>query len=223
MAVDAAILDRFLELAVDRLDGDWVVIGGMVLPLVGITHRVTMDIDVAGPEGNRQMLELLQLAVEVDGENELFVYRVDLDRTLAVKSHRGTRFPLTNPMFARAFDAVAGAGGEVVAAVPFGGGAFGVLRSSASALCMNRICRPAICNVTLGCSDRIQPPTSPCRDILATYASSARAPAVASTTAGRSCSRQRRNLDRTCTATSSPATRRASGRSPLSATSSRTG
>ena len=62
MAMDGDLLDRFLDLAVDRLDGYWVIIGGMVLPLVGIQHRVTLDIDVAGPEGNLQTLELLEIA-----------------------------------------------------------------------------------------------------------------------------------------------------------------
>ena len=65
MRLDRTTLDRFLQLAADRLDGDWVVVGGMVLPLVGIEHRVTLDIDVAGPEGNRQTLELLELAAEL--------------------------------------------------------------------------------------------------------------------------------------------------------------
>ena len=65
MAMDRNLLDRFLDLAVDRLDGDWVILGGMVLPLVGIQHRVTLDIDVAGPEGNRQTLELLEIAQSI--------------------------------------------------------------------------------------------------------------------------------------------------------------
>ena len=65
MTMDGDLLERFLDLAVDRLDGDWVIIGGMVLPLVGIQHRVTLDIDVAGPEGNQQTLELLQIAVAI--------------------------------------------------------------------------------------------------------------------------------------------------------------
>jgi len=63
--LEGRVLDRFLTLAGDRLRGDWVLIGGMVLPLVGIEHRVTMDIDLAGPEGNQQTLELLQLAAEI--------------------------------------------------------------------------------------------------------------------------------------------------------------
>jgi hypothetical protein len=30
MTMDGDLLERFLDLAVDRLDGDWVIIGGMV-------------------------------------------------------------------------------------------------------------------------------------------------------------------------------------------------
>jgi hypothetical protein len=65
MTMDGDLLERFLDLAVDRLDGDWVIIGGRVLPLVDIQHRVTLDIDVVGPEWNQQTLELLQIAVAI--------------------------------------------------------------------------------------------------------------------------------------------------------------
>lgn len=62
--LDAATLQRFLALAGDRLTGSWVVIGGCVLPLLGIEHRVTYDIDVAGPDeaDMRQMRILLEIA-----------------------------------------------------------------------------------------------------------------------------------------------------------------
>ena len=63
----AATLWRFVELAGERLTGDWVVIGGCVLPLLGIEHRVTVDIDVAGPDeaDMHQSLVLMEIAEEL--------------------------------------------------------------------------------------------------------------------------------------------------------------
>lgn len=61
-AIDASLLARFVRLATRRLSGDWVILGGAVLPLVGIPHRITYDIDIAGPEGSDQSLEVLRIA-----------------------------------------------------------------------------------------------------------------------------------------------------------------
>ena len=66
-SLDAATLQHFLELAGERLEGDWVVIGGCVLPLLGVSHRVTVDIDVAGPDeaDMTQMRVLMEIAEEL--------------------------------------------------------------------------------------------------------------------------------------------------------------
>ena len=50
MEVGGPLLRRFLDLAGERLRGNWVVIGGCVLPLRGVEHRTTLDIDIAGPD-----------------------------------------------------------------------------------------------------------------------------------------------------------------------------
>ena len=65
--IDHSLLKRFVTLAVERLEGDWVVLGGTVLPLLGIEHRVTLDIDIAGPAtaGNRDLLTLMAIADEL--------------------------------------------------------------------------------------------------------------------------------------------------------------
>lgn len=62
--VDRSTLQRFVALAGERLKGDWVVIGGAVLPLLGVEHRITLDIDVAGPDeaDMAQMLALIDIA-----------------------------------------------------------------------------------------------------------------------------------------------------------------
>ena len=65
--IDPPLVRRFVELAVKRLEGHWIIIGGAVLPLIGVDHRVTLDIDVAGPPEARmeQLLVLLKIAKEL--------------------------------------------------------------------------------------------------------------------------------------------------------------
>jgi len=66
-AIDRETLLRFVALATERLPGDWVILGGTVLPLLGVEQRVTFDIDIAGPKsaGNRELLEVLAIADEL--------------------------------------------------------------------------------------------------------------------------------------------------------------
>ncbi len=66
-ALSAATLERFVTLAAERLRGDWVVLGGAVLPLLGVEQRITVDIDIAGPETatNQEALELMRIADEL--------------------------------------------------------------------------------------------------------------------------------------------------------------
>lgn len=57
-------IQRFLELAGERLSGDWVIIGGCVPHLLGIGTRTTVDIDIAGPDeaGMGQAVILMEVA-----------------------------------------------------------------------------------------------------------------------------------------------------------------
>jgi hypothetical protein len=61
--IDKKLLAKFVQMAGDRLKGDWVIIGGTVLPLVGVHHRVTVDIDIVGPPdaGQEQTLVLMEI------------------------------------------------------------------------------------------------------------------------------------------------------------------
>ena len=67
-SINSKTLRKFIELAVKRLNGEWVIIGGTVLPLLGIDLRVTTDIDLI-PLGNAQsnasVLELMRLSEEL--------------------------------------------------------------------------------------------------------------------------------------------------------------
>ncbi len=66
-ALSTQVLDRFVSLAADRLEGAWVIIGGAALPLMGAGHRPTVDIDVAGPADATlaQTMVLLEIAEEL--------------------------------------------------------------------------------------------------------------------------------------------------------------
>ena len=105
-ALDANLLDRFVRMAGDRLSGDWVVIGGCVLPLLGVQHRVTVDIDIAGPDETHmgQMLILMEIAEElelpVESINQAgshFLRLVDDWADNLIEIHRGTQASLHVP------------------------------------------------------------------------------------------------------------------------------
>jgi hypothetical protein len=104
--IDRDLLDHFLALAGERLAGDWVVIGGTVLPLLGAGHRVTIDIDIAGPEeaGMAETLALFGIAGELGLPPEainqaatFFLHRVPGWRDRLVPVHQGSRARILVP------------------------------------------------------------------------------------------------------------------------------
>lgn len=64
----AKVLEKLVEKALQKLQGDWVIIGGTVLPLVGVEYRVTVDIDMIPMQdkGNDSLLSLMELADAID-------------------------------------------------------------------------------------------------------------------------------------------------------------
>lgn len=65
--INQKIMNQFVSKAIQRLVGDWVLLGGSVLPLLGKEVRVTLDIDLAGPKTATQSetLILMDLAEEL--------------------------------------------------------------------------------------------------------------------------------------------------------------
>ncbi len=66
--LDAKLLKKFLKLACDRLEGDWVLIGGTLLPILGMDLRVTTDIDLVALDqtaSNEKTLAVMKLADEL--------------------------------------------------------------------------------------------------------------------------------------------------------------
>ncbi|MBU6153099.1 MAG: hypothetical protein KGP28_02245 [Bdellovibrionales bacterium] len=66
--MNSRTLKKFIDIAAERLSGEWVVIGGTVLPILGIDHRVTLDIDfirIHEKEGNADSLILMEIAEQM--------------------------------------------------------------------------------------------------------------------------------------------------------------
>lgn len=105
-ALDRKTLARFLRLAGDRLEGDWVLVGGALLPLLGVRHRVTIDIDIAGPQdaSGEQSLILMeiaeQLGLPVEAINQaaaFFLRRIDGWQEDLILLHRGKGATIYRP------------------------------------------------------------------------------------------------------------------------------
>lgn len=63
MKIQQTLLLKFQKLAVESLSGEWVLIGGAVLHLLGKDERITLDIDLARKSGQLdETLELVKIA-----------------------------------------------------------------------------------------------------------------------------------------------------------------
>lgn len=64
----ATILKKLIQKSLLQLKGDWVIIGGTVLPLVQAEYRSTMDIDMLSVDdpSNESMLALMNLASQLN-------------------------------------------------------------------------------------------------------------------------------------------------------------
>jgi hypothetical protein len=63
--IDSKLMSKFIKKTLTNLEGRWILIGGTVLPLMGIDHRVTMDIDLVNLDfknSNQQVLQLMETA-----------------------------------------------------------------------------------------------------------------------------------------------------------------
>lgn len=63
--IDSQTMRKFIRESLLKLEGDWVIIGGSLLPLLGIDHRVTVDIDMISIQknnSNAQSIKLMEIA-----------------------------------------------------------------------------------------------------------------------------------------------------------------
>ncbi len=66
--MNAKVIKKLVDKALKTLKGDWVLIGGTVLPLVGVDYRTTIDIDMISLQDKRNdsVLALMELAESLD-------------------------------------------------------------------------------------------------------------------------------------------------------------
>lgn len=104
--INQKALTHFLEKAGDRLTGDWVIIGGSVLALVGAQYRVTNDIDLAGPEEATQKdnLLLMEIAEElgfpvetINQAGAFFLSKIPQWKKMIVLHHKGKKAAFYRP------------------------------------------------------------------------------------------------------------------------------
>lgn len=100
--INSKLLKKFVQLAVERLSGDWIIIGGTVLPLVNIDVRLTLDIDVAkgkseSPDQTLQLMEIAEdLGLPVEAINQagsFFLRKIENweDNLVLIKSSKSCR------------------------------------------------------------------------------------------------------------------------------------
>jgi hypothetical protein len=104
------LLEKFLKLAGQNLTGEWILIGGTVLPALGIDHRVTVDIDLIGrtKAEQSQTLKLMELAEElhlpVESINQAGAYFISKLGPLKEKDlvvlHKGRNATIFRPSLA---------------------------------------------------------------------------------------------------------------------------
>lgn len=95
----------FLALAGERLDGEWLLIGGAAAAAWFAHSRTTEDIDMIGLGGTQQeRFALMELAAEaalpieaVNSAADFFVRRIDDWREHLVVLHRGSRATIYRP------------------------------------------------------------------------------------------------------------------------------
>lgn len=103
--LNAKKMQEFLKLAGSRLKGDWVLLGGTVLPVLGIDYRVTVDIDLANrDQDTSQTLELMNIAEDmglpvetINQAGSFFLYRIpDFENKLELL-HKGKSATIYRP------------------------------------------------------------------------------------------------------------------------------
>lgn len=104
--ITAATLRKFLDQAGERLEGDWVIVGGSVIAFLGISERVTLDIDIAGlgEASQKHTVTLMEIARElglpVEAINQaaaFFLERIPEWRSSLVEIHSGRKARFFRP------------------------------------------------------------------------------------------------------------------------------
>ncbi len=64
--INSKLMKKFMAQALKNLNGQWIIIGGTVLPMMGVDHRPTIDIDFINLEFSDSMEQTLKLMAIVE-------------------------------------------------------------------------------------------------------------------------------------------------------------
>lgn len=104
--LDRPLLERFVRQAADTVSGDWVVVGGTVLPLLGAGERATYDIDLVpvADASQSDVIRLMEIAeglgLPVESVNQagsFFLHRVAGFEEHLVLLHEGSKARILRP------------------------------------------------------------------------------------------------------------------------------
>ena len=102
------ILKQFLKIAGEELSGEWVLMGGTVLPLLGIDYRSTVDIDIVAVKDEEkkrsqsvklmEIAEKLKLPVEsINQAGEYFLHKIPCYERCLIPLHKGKNATIYRP------------------------------------------------------------------------------------------------------------------------------
>lgn len=106
IALNNKILRKFLKLAGDRLRGEWLLVGGTLLPAVGLDVRATVDIDLVSLKNadNAENLKLMEVAeslgLPVETVNQaaaFFLQKVGYQKADLLPLHKGRSATIFRP------------------------------------------------------------------------------------------------------------------------------
>jgi len=106
--ITESLIQTFIEKAKDVLEGDWLILGGSLIPLIDKNYRSTMDIDVVrlGGASNEDTLKLMSLAEEIGLPVEainmaaaFFVNKIKNPERKVIELFRSKRLRLLRPNF----------------------------------------------------------------------------------------------------------------------------
>lgn len=100
------LMKKFVKILGERVSGEWIILGGTVLPLLEASSRTTNDIDVAAPLNATQKETLLlmdiakSLQLPIEAINQaagFFLYRIPDWKKELVLFHKGKKATVFRP------------------------------------------------------------------------------------------------------------------------------
>lgn len=104
--MEKKLLEKFIHLLANKVQGKWIIIGGSVLPLLEASFRHTQDIDIVGPPNSTQtdtftLMEIAQsLGLPIEAINQaasFFLYKIPNWEKELVLIHKNAKTSIFRP------------------------------------------------------------------------------------------------------------------------------